>query len=70
VTKLGGVIGFVLGFALTIYVGDHISWVSRQSDFAGTATATAFGIVGAALGSHLVRRLMDRHARTRSRSVP
>jgi drug/metabolite transporter (DMT)-like permease len=60
VTKLGGVIGAVLGFAIVLYVGDHISWTARQSDYAGTAAAVAGAVVGWAAGSRILRRLMHR----------
>jgi drug/metabolite transporter (DMT)-like permease len=57
VTKLGGVIGAVLGIALVLYVGDHIDWTARQSDWIGSAAAVAGGVVGWAAGSRVARRL-------------
>jgi hypothetical protein len=65
-TKLGGVIGFVLGFALTLWVGDHIDFLSRQSDYLGNAVAIAVAIGGWAAGSWIVRRLTAHYARPRS----
>jgi hypothetical protein len=60
VTKLGGVIGAVLTIAIVLYVGDHIPWLSRQSDWIGSAVAVAAGVGGWAAGSRLVRRLLGR----------
>jgi hypothetical protein len=62
---IGGVIGFVLGFLLTFEVGDHIDWVSRQSDYIGNAVAVAVGVVGWVVGSHAVGRLTGRQSSTR-----
>jgi hypothetical protein len=64
VTKLGGVIGGVIGAVLLIwvsfYVGDRIAWTARQSDYAGTAVAVAAGVVGWVAGSRIARRLLSR----------
>ena len=62
-TKLGGLVGAVVGFWLPLYVGDHIAWLSRQSDYLGTAVAIAFAFGGWFVGSRIVRMLTARHAR-------
>jgi hypothetical protein len=60
VTKLGGLIGAVLVPVLVLSIGDHIPWLSRQSDYIGTAVAVVAAIVGWILGSRLVGRLVNR----------
>jgi hypothetical protein len=65
VTKLGGFIGAILGAALILYVGDHIDFLSRQSDYMGTAAAIVFAVGGWVVGSRLAQRLRTRRA-TRS----
>jgi hypothetical protein len=62
VTKLGGLIGAVLLPALVLFVGDRIPWLSRQSDYIGTAVLVAAVIGGWYLGSRIVGRLRTRHA--------
>jgi hypothetical protein len=70
VTKLagviGGVIGAVLGFLLTFVVGDHIAWVSRQSDTLGNAVAVVVAVGGWVVGSRIARRLTARPTDTPS----
>jgi hypothetical protein len=63
VTKLGGLIGAVLLFALVIYVGDRIDWLADiQNDYIATAILTAVGVVGWLIGSRTARRLTHRRA--------
>jgi len=64
VTKLGGIIGAILGAALILYVGDHIDFLSRQSDYIGTAAAIAFGVGGWVVGSRTAGRLKARFGRS------
>jgi len=70
VTKLGGVIGAILGFLLPFMVFDRIDALaddtSTWSDYAGTAVAVAFAVGGWVVGSRTVRRLKARRARSRT----
>ena len=56
-TKLGGVIGFIVAFVLSFIVGDQIPWVRDQSDYAGNAVGIAVGVGGWVLGSRIAGRL-------------
>lgn len=64
VTKLGGIIGVILGAAFILYVGDHIDFLSRQSDYMGTAAAIVFGVGGWVVGSRTAGRLKARFGRS------
>jgi hypothetical protein len=70
VTKLGGVIGAVLGFLLPFVVFDRIDALaddtSTWSDYAGTAVALAFAVGGWVVGSRVAGWLKARYGRSRS----
>jgi hypothetical protein len=64
VTKLGGLIGAALLFALVLYVGDRVDWLADiKSDFVATLVLTAAGVIGWLIGSRTARRLTHRRAR-------
>jgi uncharacterized membrane protein YfcA len=60
VSKLGGLAGAILLIALVMYVGDRIDWTADQSDYVGSAVFVAAGVIGALVGSRIVRRLTRR----------
>jgi hypothetical protein len=70
VTKLGGLIGAVLGFLLPFAVVGRIDVLaddtSTWSDYAGTAVGIAFAVGGWVLGSRVVGWLKARYGRSRS----
>ena len=63
-TKLGGLMGAVLGFLLPFVVADRIDALadntSTWSDYVGTAIGIAFAVGGWVLGSRVARRLRAR----------
>ena len=61
-TKLGGLVGAVLLIALLLSEGPRIDFLNDvTNDFVATAIIVAVGVIGAFLGSGLVRRLRNRH---------
>ena len=61
-TKLGGFVGAVLLIALLLTEGPRIDFLNDvNNDFVATAIIVAVGVIGALLGSGLVRQLKNRH---------
>jgi len=69
VTKLGGLVGAVLGFLLPFFVADRIDALadttSTWSDYLGTAIGIAFAVGGWVVGSRIVGWLKARYGRSR-----
>ena len=66
-TRLGGVIGAILGFLLPFVVSDRIDALADNTnlnDYVGTAIGVVFAVGGWVVGTRTIRRL-----KTRSRTT-